>query len=532
MRPTRRCSDCAARREKLSSRMRCGSAPSSTSRATRAASVSVLPEPAPAMISSGGGPPAAASRPWNTAWRCSSLRLVEGTRAHRLGAGGQRRRGKHRSKSILDGHTETRAAAGLKRGATDPSARVDQDRRQPRSAMALMFILLLLHAYVGWRLIPALDFAPPLQWLLGALLLASWLLMPMALLARRIRRQPLSDRLAWTGLLLMGLFSSLFVLTLLRDVLALPLWAASFWWPLPGWLVPASAAAVPALAALLTLWGLVNARRTAQVVRVDVPIDGAAGGAARLFDRADQRRACRPDHQARLPAGASSSASTRSRPTWWRSPATWSTARCRTWPTHVAPLAGAALAPRHLLRHRQPRVLQRRARLGRRAAPPRPARADERARGAATMARRSLVLAGVTDYSAHHFDAAHRSDPQAAHRRRARRRAVRVLLAHQPRSAAAAADGRLRPAAVRPHARRAVLAVELVRAAAAAVHRRPAPAGRTCGSTPAAAPATGARRSASARRRRSPTCAWWRPERSAAPRTTQCTSPRSRSSSS
>jgi hypothetical protein len=138
--------------------------------------------------------------------------------------------------------------------------------------MVLMFILLLLHAYVGWRLIPALGFAPPLQWLIGALLMASWLLMPMALLARRIRRQPLADRLAWTGLLLMGLFSSLFVLTLLRDVLALPLWAASFWWPLPGWLAPASAAAVPLLAVLFTLWGLVNARRTAQVVRVDVPI--------------------------------------------------------------------------------------------------------------------------------------------------------------------------------------------------------------------------------------------------------------------
>jgi len=138
--------------------------------------------------------------------------------------------------------------------------------------MALMFILLLLHAYVGWRLIPALDFAPPLQWLIGGLLVASWLLMPMALLARRIRRQPLSDRLAWTGLLLMGLFSSLFVLTLMRDAVSLPLWVASFWWPLPEWLVPASAAAVPALAMLLTLWGLVNARRTARVVQVDVPI--------------------------------------------------------------------------------------------------------------------------------------------------------------------------------------------------------------------------------------------------------------------
>ena len=53
-------------------------------------------------------------------------------------------------------------------------------------------------------------------------------------------------------LLLMGLFSSLFVLTLLRDALSLLPWAASFWWPLPDWLVPASAAAVPALAAALT----------------------------------------------------------------------------------------------------------------------------------------------------------------------------------------------------------------------------------------------------------------------------------------
>ena len=199
--------------------------------------------------------------------------------------------------------------------------------------MALMFILLLLHAYVGWRLIPALAFAPPLQWLIGALLLASWLLMPMALLARRIRRQPLSDRLAWTGLLLMGLFSSLFVLTLLRDVLALPLWAASFWWPLPGWLAPASAAAVPALAALLTLWGLVNARRTAAGGARGRADRAAAGGAARLFDRADQRRARRARPSSAATCRPSSSASMRCRPTWWPSPATWSTARCRSWPT-------------------------------------------------------------------------------------------------------------------------------------------------------------------------------------------------------
>jgi predicted MPP superfamily phosphohydrolase len=50
----------------------------------------------------------------------------------------------------------------------------------------------------------------------------------------------------------------------------------------------------------------------------------------------------------------------------------------------------------------------------------------------------ALALAGVADYSAHHFDLAQRSDPQAAIAG-APAAGVRVLLAHQPRSAAAAA---------------------------------------------------------------------------------------------
>jgi hypothetical protein len=50
-----------------------------------------------------------------------------------------------------------------------------------------------------------------------------------------------------------------------------------------------------------------------------------------------------------------------------------------------------------------------------------------------------LVLAGVADYSAGHFDASHRSDPQAAIAGAPADAAIKVLLAHQPRSAAAAA---------------------------------------------------------------------------------------------
>jgi predicted MPP superfamily phosphohydrolase len=51
----------------------------------------------------------------------------------------------------------------------------------------------------------------------------------------------------------------------------------------------------------------------------------------------------------------------------------------------------------------------------------------------------SVVVAGVTDYGAGHFDPAQRSDPDAAMMGAPRDAGVRVLLAHQPRSAYAAA---------------------------------------------------------------------------------------------
>jgi uncharacterized protein len=304
--------------------------------------------------------------------------------------------------------------------------------------MALMFILLLLHAYVGWRLMPALGFAPLLQWLLAVLLVASWLLMPMALLARRVRRQPLSDRLAWTGLLLMGLFSSLFVLTLLRDVLALLLWAASFWWAWPEGLSPASAAAVPALAVLLTLWGLVNARRTAEVVQVDVPIahlPPALHGFSivQISDVHVGPTIKRGYLQAiveRINAlGADMVAVT----------GDLVDGSVQELAHHVAPLAG--LNSRHgtffvtgnheYYSGAQAWVAELR-RLG--------LRVLMNEHVLLEHGDSALVLAGVADFSAHHFDEAHRSDPAAALAGAPDRARVRVLLAHQPRSAAAAAS--------------------------------------------------------------------------------------------
>jgi hypothetical protein len=51
----------------------------------------------------------------------------------------------------------------------------------------------------------------------------------------------------------------------------------------------------------------------------------------------------------------------------------------------------------------------------------------------------TVVVAGVTDYGAHYYDPAQRSDPAAAIAGAPTDAAVRLLLAHQPRSAFAAA---------------------------------------------------------------------------------------------
>ena len=82
----------------------------------------------------------------------------------------------------------------------------------------VLVLSVLLHGYIGWRIVPALGAWPLAQGLAAGLLVASALLMPLALWARRMRSRQWSDALSWVGLTFMGLFSSLLVLTLLRDV--------------------------------------------------------------------------------------------------------------------------------------------------------------------------------------------------------------------------------------------------------------------------------------------------------------------------
>src|SRR5437763_390406 len=136
-------------------------------------------------------------------------------------------------------------------------------------------ILFVLHAYIGWRLMPdLLAFGPLTAGLLAAGLAFSVWLMPQGLFARR---RSTSGGVVWAGAIAMGLFSSLFVLTFLRDAALLAAGALDLAYPgaialreLQAW----SAMAVPALAAVLTLVGLYNARRRAVVRSVDVTIAG------------------------------------------------------------------------------------------------------------------------------------------------------------------------------------------------------------------------------------------------------------------
>src|SRR5690606_6539058 len=98
-----------------------------------------------------------------------------------------------------------------------------------------------------------------------------------ALIGTRKPHSRFNDAIAWGGFLAMGLGSSLFVLTLLRELLLLALWLAEL--AGSGLVNSAAAARWSAIAVLvasllMSLTGFFNARRSPAIVRVDVPIAG------------------------------------------------------------------------------------------------------------------------------------------------------------------------------------------------------------------------------------------------------------------
>jgi predicted MPP superfamily phosphohydrolase len=297
-----------------------------------------------------------------------------------------------------------------------------------------IWLIVSLPGYIGWRLLPALA-TGPVTLLIGVVaLLAACAIIPFSVGLRSMTDRRLADRIAWVGLTTMGFFSTLFVMTVLRDVFLLgahllsapraaTLRTPSAWWTL-------------ALTALCTFVGLLIARRPRLVdIRIPIPNLPAAlqgfsiaqisdlhvgptikrGFVERIVARVNHLRADVIAITGDLVDGSVHDLS-----------------------PHTAPLAG--LAARHgvyfvtgnheyysgeeawtaELRRLGLTVLKN----------PHVMLAHD---GAA------LLLAGVTDYAAHHFDPAERSDPAAALHGAPARTGPKILLAHQPSSAEAAA---------------------------------------------------------------------------------------------
>jgi len=296
-------------------------------------------------------------------------------------------------------------------------------------------LLALVHLYIGVRLLAPW---PPAAWPYGAAALVLLLLLLLSAF-RPVFQARLDKPLhVWSGLVALGFFSSLFVLTLLREpVLLAAALAGALDRPLLLGLgvSQASSAAVPLLAALATLLGTVNARRRPAVRTVEVPIDGlpAALDGFTLVQITDLHVGA--TIQRRFVQKVVDTAN-RLQPDVVVVTGDSVDGRVEDLRPHIEPMS--QLAARHGVfavtgNHEYYSGVQ-------------PWIAEYRRLGMHVLLNEHvvlrhggapLVLAGVTDYSGGHFDPAHRSDPRAA-LAGAPDGAPRVLLAHQPRSADAA----------------------------------------------------------------------------------------------
>lgn len=315
------------------------------------------------------------------------------------------------------------------------------------SVFPLFLISLLLHAFVGWTV--ATDLAavhPMLDVGLWVLLMVSALLLPMGFLGKRIVSPESSNLLTWLGLLCMGLGSSLFVLALLREAGLLAVQGFNWLWPsvFPVASFRADTALmVPVLGLLVTLWGFSNARRTAAVVRVDVPIANLPAALQdfhiaqisdihlgptikapylqRIVDRVNGLDADLIAITGDLVDGSVAELSddvlplvalTSKHGTFFVTGNHEYYSGAHDWIDALRGLGIRVLMNEHVVIHHN---------------------LDTQDPEQALM-----VVAGVTDFSAHHFDESHRSDPALAMAGVPAHAVFRLLLAHQPRSAAAA----------------------------------------------------------------------------------------------
>ncbi|HEY2782000.1 MAG TPA: metallophosphoesterase [Steroidobacteraceae bacterium] len=306
-----------------------------------------------------------------------------------------------------------------------------------RRLLLPLWLFLLLPGYVGSRLLSALSVGPAGVVAGTLLLIGCCLFIPVSMRTRVLRNRKVADRLAWVGLTAMGFFSSLFVLTLLREIALLGVRTLASGPQAQSWVAP-SAQATLFSALFITLAGLFIARRRPAIVDVRIPVvdlppalhgfsiaqisDVHVGPTIkRAFVEGIVRRV--NDLKADLIAITGDLVD----------------GSVQQLSAHTAPLAGLTarhgayfVTGNHEYYSGERAWTEEVRRLGLRVL--KNEHVVLRHDGA------SLVLAGVTDYSAHHFDPSQRSDPAAALYGAPTDAAAKILLAHQPSSATAAAS--------------------------------------------------------------------------------------------
>jgi len=297
-------------------------------------------------------------------------------------------------------------------------------------------LLGILHLYIAVRVLPDLPAGASVRIAGAVLLAASFSLMMLSLLARRLWPRPRADRVAAPGMLMAGFFSSLLALTVLRDLALLPLGLV---------LAPAqfqraqslSAALVAGLGVLATVVGFVGARRRARVVEVEVPLRNLPpqlhGFSIAQISDVHVGATIRRTYVERIVEAVNAL-----KPDMIALTGDFVDGPVQELAPHTAPLSrlnaphGAFFVTGNHEYYSGANAWT----------------AEFRRLGLRVLLNEHeviehngapLVIAGVTDLSAHHFNPAQRSDPQAALAGAPSNAAARILLAHQPRSADAAA---------------------------------------------------------------------------------------------
>ena len=298
------------------------------------------------------------------------------------------------------------------------------------------WLFLSLPGYIGWRLLSALPIGSIGVAVGIVLLVACCLFIPLSVRTRTMRNQQLGDALSWVGLTAMGFFSSLFVLTVLRDLILGTGYLFMAGSEARSWVAP-SAFWTLVTACVMTMTGLFIARRKPGVTKVSIPVPHLPralqgftiaqvsdvhvgptikrGFVEHIVRRVNALNADLIAVTGDLVDGSVHQLS-----------------------AHTAPLARLAarhgayfVTGNHEYYSGEQAWTQEIRRLG--------LHVLKNQHVVLQHNGASLVLAGVTDTGAHHFDPAQRSDPEAALRGAPADAGAKVLLAHQPNSAAAAA---------------------------------------------------------------------------------------------